>query len=71
MAKYKLKKISAFIPEELLKQASQLEQHNMTDTLIAGLNEIISKHKRIKSIKSMRKLHFDYDVDLVRQRRVM
>jgi hypothetical protein len=71
MAKTKLKKISAFIPEALLMQASKLEQYNMTDTLIAGLKEIIGKHERMKALKSMRKLHFDYDVDQVRQRRVM
>jgi hypothetical protein len=71
VAKNKLKKISAFIPEELLYQASKLEQNNMTDTLIAGLKEIVSKHQRIKSLKTMRKLHFNYDVDSVRQRKVM
>ena len=71
MAKDRQKKISAFLPEGLLREATLLEQHNQTDTLIAALKELVAKHKRIKALKSLRKVRIDYDVETVRQRRTM
>ena len=71
MAKQKLKKISAFLPADLLRDAVSLSQHNQTDTLIAALQELVAKHHRIKALKSLRKFHFDYDIDFIRQRRAI
>jgi hypothetical protein len=69
MPKVKTKKISAILPEDLIEQAIGLLQLNQTETLIAGLRELIAKHQRIEQLKKLPKLHFDYEVDSVRQRR--
>jgi len=71
MAKDSLKKISAFLPRLLLERATQLSQHNQTDTLIAALNELVAKHQRIQALKSLKKIKIDYDIDSIRQRRTM
>ena len=71
MGKSDLKKISAFLPRDLLEEAVELAQNNQTDTLISALTDLVAKHKRIKALKSLRKIRIDYDVDQVRQRKVM
>lgn len=65
------KKISAILPSDLIQQAIDLVNMNQTETLIAGLKELIAKHQRIKALKALPKLHFAYAVDAVRQRRRM
>lgn len=65
----KLKKISSNIPEDILSQACELSQMNQTETLIAGLRELINQHKRRKIIElkgSMKDIK--YDVNQMRQR---
>lgn len=71
MKKTRLKKISAFIPASLLEKAQQVLDLNQTETLVEGLKEIIARNERMKAIKTLSPIRIDYDVDAVRQRRVM
>ncbi len=70
MANSKRKKISAFIPADLLAQAQEALDLNQTDTLISGLREIVERNKRIKLLKNLPKISIKHDVDIVRQRQV-
>ncbi len=69
MRRLPLKKISAFLPKELIQKATKLTDLNQTDALIAGLNELIAKYKRKKALNALGKVHIDLDLDVVRDRR--
>ena len=71
MGKQKLKKISAFLPADLLREATKLTDRNQTETLIDALNALISRQRRETALRSLRKFHFDFDVETVRQRKGM
>ena len=71
MPQEKRKKISAFLPEGLLKEAVAAARDNQTETIITALKELVQKHRRIKALMSLKKIHIDYDIEAVRQRRVM
>lgn len=66
--KKKLKKISAFIPSDLLDEAARLIDSNQTDALIAGLNELIRAHKRESIIDLRGKLRVKFDIARERER---
>lgn len=69
MAKTNLKKISAFLPKDLLTRAMAAADLNQTETLISALKELLAKNERVNALRSLKKFHFDYDVDQVRERR--
>lgn len=64
----KLKKISTNIPEDLLKKACNLSDLNQTETLIAGLRELIAQHERKSVIKLKGKINIDLNMNEIRQR---
>lgn len=64
----KTKKLSCFVPEDILKEAVALTELNQTDTLIEGLKELIRANKR-KSILNLKgKLKIKFDIEKDRQR---
>ena len=63
------KKVATNIPTALLEEASRLSGLNQTQTLIAGLRELIAERKRQGLIELKGKLHIDFDPDRSRQRR--
>jgi hypothetical protein len=69
MSKTNLKKISALIPKDLLSRAMEAAELNQTDTLICALKEFLAKQERLKSLRSLKKFHFNYDVNKVRERK--
>jgi len=64
----KLKKISTSVPESLLKRACDISELNQTETLIAGLKELIAQAERREVIKLKGKIKIDLDLDKVRER---
>jgi len=64
----KLKKISTSVPEGLLKRACDISELNQTETLIAGLKELIAQAERREVIKLKGKIKIDLDLDKVRER---
>jgi hypothetical protein len=64
----KLKKISTSIPEALLKKACSLSELNQTDTLIAGLKELVAQAERREVIKLKGKIKIDLNLDKTRER---
>ncbi len=64
----KLKKISTSIPEALLKKACSLSELNQTETLIAGLKELVAQAERREVLKLKGKIKIDLDIDRLRER---
>lgn len=64
----KSKRISANIPADILAEAVRLAELSQTDTLVAGLKEIIAKSKREKLLSLRGKIAVDIDLDFLRQR---
>jgi hypothetical protein len=64
----KVKRITANIPEGLLKEATKLTKEGITKTLIKGLKLIkrSSAYELAQSLKG--KLHIDLDLDVSRER---
>ena len=62
------KKISTNIPEELLQKACDLTSLNQTETLIAGLKELIAQHEREAILDLKGKIKFDLNLEEIRQR---
>ena len=63
-----LKKISAHIPADLLKQACALGKLNQTDALVSGLKALIAEMRREKLAAAAGKFHFSYSVESARER---
>jgi len=66
--KAKSKKISTILPRDLLAEATRLAESNQTDTIIAGLHELIRSFKRRSLSHIKGKLHIDFDVQQDRER---
>ncbi|NDC36536.1 MAG: hypothetical protein EBZ48_00610 [Proteobacteria bacterium] len=64
----KVKKISTNIPEELLRRACDLTNLNQTDTLIAGLKELIAQHEREAILDLKGRVRIDLNLNEMRQR---
>lgn len=64
-----MKKVATNIPAALLEEASSLSGLNQTQTLIAGLRELIAERKRHQLISMRGKFHFNFDVKKNRERR--
>ena len=64
----KLKKISTSVPEALLKRACEISDLNQTETLIAGLKELVAQAERREVIKLKGKIKIDLDLDKARER---
>ena len=63
-----IKKISANIPRELLSEACKTMQLGQTETIVAGLKEIIAASKRKQLIDLKGKIKIDLDIDKFRGR---
>lgn len=64
----KVKKLSTNIPEDLLRKACEITSLNQTDTLVAGLKELIAQHQR-QSVRALKgKIKIDLNIDKIRQR---
>jgi hypothetical protein len=64
----KLKKISTNIPAELLRKACDVTNLNQTETLIAGLKELIAQRERETIVDLKGKVRIDLNLDEIRQR---
>lgn len=66
----KNKKISAFIPKDLLTEATSITELNQTEAIILALKELIRAKKRssILDLKGKIKIKFDIDRDRERAR---
>lgn len=64
-----LKKVATNIPVALLDEASRLTGLNQTQTLIAGLRELIAERKRQRLLELKGKLHVEFEPGRSRQRR--
>ena len=64
-----IKKIATNIPRNLIKEATQVTGLNQTQTLIAGLRELIASKKRHRLLELRGKLHIAVDTDRTRRRR--
>ena len=71
MSKKNQKKISAFLPADLLAEAMASTELNQTDTIISALKELVAKQERIKALKNLGKIHIDFDVEQSRQRKTV
>jgi hypothetical protein len=67
----KRKKIATNIPVRLLREATELTGLNQTQTLIAGLRELIAERKRSRLLGLKGRVSIDLDVDHIRQRRAL
>jgi hypothetical protein len=67
----KKRKIATNIPERLLREATELTGLNQTQTLIAGLRELIAERKRSRLLGLRGRISIGLDVDRVRQRRAL
>ena len=67
MAKQK-KKISANIPRDILSEACKTMQLGQTETIVAGLKELIAASKRKQLIDLRGKIRIELDVDKFRGR---
>jgi hypothetical protein len=67
----KRKKVATNIPERLLREATELTGLNQTQTLIAGLRELIAERKRSRLLELKGRISVELDVDRVRQRRAL
>ncbi len=63
-----MKKVATNIPASLLQEASALSGLNQTQTLIAGLRELIAERKRNELISMRGKFHFKFEPKKSRQR---
>lgn len=64
-----VRKIATNIPTALLKEAARLTGLNQTQTLVAGLKELIAKKKREKLLSLHGKLHLNLNTGILRERR--
>ena len=64
----KKRKIATNIPDDILREATELSGLNQTATIIEGLKELIRREKIQRLISLRGKLHFDYDVSVMRNR---
>ena len=64
----KKRKIATNIPDDILREATELSGLNQTATIIEGLKELIRREKIERLISLKGKLQFDYDVNLMRNR---
>ena len=64
----KRKKISTSLPEELLRTACAYTGDNQTDTLIAGLKELVAVGKRKRALLVRGKIKINLNLDEVRER---
>lgn len=64
----KNKKISTNLPADLLNKACELTNLNQTDTLIAGLKELIAAHERQAIVGLKGKVKIRLDLDRMRER---
>ncbi len=64
-----VRKIATNIPEELLQEATDLTGMNQTQTLVAGLKELIARRKREALLSLQGKLHIKLQLDRTRERR--
>ena len=62
------KKITANLPDELLKEAQKVTGLGITETLIAGLQSLrrLRAYSEFEEIKG--KIHLNIDLDLARER---
>lgn len=61
------KKITANIPAQLLARAQELTGLGITETLVAGLEELDRSHKR-SALRSLRgKVRFELDLEKTRR----
>lgn len=64
---YSVRKITVNLPEELLRKVQVIIHKNLTDTLIAGLEEILRRHQ-LKALHQLRgKIKFELDLKKTRQ----
>ncbi len=64
----KIKRITANLPEELIRQATSVTGKNLTDTLIQGLTMVKRTAAFEKAVKLKGKLKLDIDLDVSRER---
>jgi len=64
------RKIATNLPEKLLEEAVRLTGLNQTQTLIAGLKEIIARKKREALLSLKGKLKINVDTHKTRQRQL-
>ena len=68
MGKEKIKRITANIPEELLKDATSVTGASLTETLIVGL-KLIKRGAAFEKAKALKgKLDIKIDLDVSRER---
>lgn len=63
------RKIATNLPEYLLDEAVRLSGLNQTQTLVAGLQELVAKYKREALLSLHGKLHIRVDTNKTRRRR--
>jgi hypothetical protein len=61
-----VKKITANIPAELLARAQRATGLGITETLVAGLQELERSRKR-SALRGLRRVRFDMDLDATRR----
>jgi hypothetical protein len=66
--KNKTKKIATNIPYELLLNATTMSGLNQTQAIVAGLKELIKKHKLKMLAQLEGKIDVKYDIDKIRRR---
>lgn len=62
------RKIATNLPEELLHEAVRLSGLNQTQTLVAGLQELVAKYKREALLSLQGRLPIRVDTDQTRRR---
>jgi hypothetical protein len=66
----KKRKIATNLPDDLLREAQEATGLNQTQTLVEALKELVAAHKRARLLSLRGKLHFTYDSNESRKRRV-
>jgi hypothetical protein len=64
----KTKKVATNLPEDLLREATRLTGLNQTQTLVAGLRELVAEQRRQRILGLKGRLRIQVDTDLTRQR---
>ena len=67
----KARRITANLPEELLRDAMEVSGKGITDTLVAGLQLVRQSraHDRAMALRGKVRLHIDLDASRERRRR--
>lgn len=63
------KKVATNIPIKLLKEAVSVTGLNQTQAIIAGLEELIAREKRIALLKMKGRVKVDLDLNKSRERK--